>query len=228
MEQVFSVLPVLPDDQQAYAAYHKAESEKRLVAQNRINALAKKEKEAKEREAKEKAAKPPRRPLRRKSADEAEASTNQEDSTARSGGGSGDDANLPCTPERILEIKTLLLEIYTEYCPEKINSVDYLLHKYASREEEFLQFVRRKYNIVDPEQEKKLLDNDKPVLEEPPMEPERAAEPSEEGSAVETNTVECSVERGQRSPAGGRDYSSSSGGGRDRTMDTSSPHKVAV
>lgn len=32
MEQVFSVLPVMPDDQQAYAAHHKYESEKRLIA----------------------------------------------------------------------------------------------------------------------------------------------------------------------------------------------------
>jgi hypothetical protein len=31
MEQVFSILPVMPDDQQAYLAHHKAESEKRLV-----------------------------------------------------------------------------------------------------------------------------------------------------------------------------------------------------
>lgn len=32
MEQVFNVLPVMPDDQQAYMAHHKAESEKRLVS----------------------------------------------------------------------------------------------------------------------------------------------------------------------------------------------------
>lgn len=37
MTEVFSVLPVLPDDQLAYMAFHKVESEKRLNAQRKIN-----------------------------------------------------------------------------------------------------------------------------------------------------------------------------------------------
>ena len=40
MQQVFSVLPVLPDDQSAYAAHHKSESEKRLIAQRQAQNAA--------------------------------------------------------------------------------------------------------------------------------------------------------------------------------------------
>ena len=50
-----------------------------------------------------------------------------------------------CTPERVLEIKRTLLEIYGEHSPEKVPKIDRLLGKYKGREEEFLRFVYQKY-----------------------------------------------------------------------------------
>lgn len=176
MEQVFSVLPVRADDQQAYAAHHKAESEKRLVSQNRINALAKREKEAKEKEAKERA-KPPLRPreLKKdlagkvaadnnmnmktadmvKSAEEAVRGVSGQPSGVDSSGnpvGEDDESEIfdeEVTPERLAEIKSILYDIYTKYSQEKLNKIDRLLAKYVTHEEEFLRFVFNKYS-VDP------------------------------------------------------------------------------
>ena len=51
------------------------------------------------------------------------------------------------TPERIKEIKKLLLDIYEKYSPEKMTKIDRLLGKYKGREEEFLQFVHHKYKL---------------------------------------------------------------------------------
>lgn len=36
MEQIFRILPPLPDDHAAYQAFHKAESEKRLVLKHKL------------------------------------------------------------------------------------------------------------------------------------------------------------------------------------------------
>ena len=55
-----------------------------------------------------------------------------------------------CTPERLEEIKSILLAIYLEHSPEKVSKIDRLLHKYNAREEEFLRFVRHKYGIPPP------------------------------------------------------------------------------
>ena len=51
------------------------------------------------------------------------------------------------TPERIKEIKKLLLDIYEKYSSEKMTKIDRLLGKYKGREEEFLQFVYHKYKV---------------------------------------------------------------------------------
>lgn len=159
MEQVFSVLPVRPDDQQAYALHHKFESEKRLVAQSRVAAaLAKKEKEDKL--AKEKA-KPPLRPREPKplvsksdaaaaeAAVKAEADKAREDAAraAEAGEESDDIIDEECTPERLLEIKAILYDIYQKCSQEKLNKIDRLLAKYVQHEEEFLRFVYNKYTV---------------------------------------------------------------------------------
>jgi hypothetical protein len=168
MEQVFSVLPVMADDQVAYAAHHKAESEKRLVAQNRISAHTKKEREAKEKEAKDKA-KPPLRPREPKKdysvlkADgtlgvetSAKAADGRSDTDGARGGGAensaGDDEDSDnydedVTPERLLEIKAILFDVYSKHSQEKLNKIDRLLAKYVTHEEEFLRFVLNKYSV---------------------------------------------------------------------------------
>jgi hypothetical protein len=155
MEQVFSVLPVLPDDQQAYAAHHKAESEKRLVAQNRAAATAKKEREDREQEvrAREKA-KPPLRPRPPRSASAAAATDTTESNSAGNASEKAEsDASAAATsPERLAQIKDALQRVYEEHCKEKVASIDFLLSKYAGREEEFLRFVLAKYEISNPEQ----------------------------------------------------------------------------
>jgi hypothetical protein len=180
MEQVFSVLPVLPDDQQAYAAHHKAESEKRLVAQNRAAATAKKERDAKEKEAKDRErARPPLRPREPKRDNKADSAAGtvvdgvtvvngdvsklSVDQTGRNvGSGAGadgaqqvsedDDSDVfdeEVTPERLVEIKAILFDVYSKYSQEKLNKIDRLLAKYVTHEEEFLRFVLNKYS-VDP------------------------------------------------------------------------------
>jgi hypothetical protein len=53
------------------------------------------------------------------------------------------------TPERLLEIKAILFDIYSKYSQEKLNKIDRLLAKYVTHEEEFLRFVFNKYS-VDP------------------------------------------------------------------------------
>jgi hypothetical protein len=168
MEQVFSVLPVMADDQVAYAAHHKAESEKRLVAQNRISAHAKKEREAKEKEAKEKAKPPlrPREPKKDYSVLKADGTLGVETSSktvdgkgdadgVRAGGAdnaTGDDEDSEnydedVTPERLLEIKSILFDVYSKHSQEKLNKIDRLLAKYVTHEEEFLRFVLNKYGV---------------------------------------------------------------------------------
>lgn len=176
MEQVFSVLPVLPDDQQAYALHHKAESEKRLVAQSRTAALlAKKEKEAKEKELKDRA-KPPLRPREpkplRSDAAAAEAAAKAEADKAREeaqrAAEQGEDEyeifDEECTPERLQEIKAILYDIYLKYSQEKLNKIDRLLAKYVQHEEEFLRFVFNKYS-VPPSQYKNFLEKQRLAAE---------------------------------------------------------------
>lgn len=178
MEQVFSVLPVLPDDQQAYAQHHKAESEKRLVAQSRTAALlAKKEKEAKEKEAKDRA-KPPLRPrepkpLRSEAVIAAEAAAKAEaervarEDALRAEQGEDEDGDYfdeECTPERLLEIKAILYDIYLKHSQEKLNKIDRLLAKYVQHEEEFLRFVFNKYS-VPPSQYKNFMEKQRLAAE---------------------------------------------------------------
>lgn len=227
MRQVFSVLPVMADDQAAYTAFHKAESEKRLIAH----------KLAKEQELKALKEKPKifPRPKRDTSVDrpglsgarsgpanggpgiagqgseKSDATSNnnndsgaedlqglsndeqgvegsnqddqslvnavedysnyenQETSQSAAGGEgntmtNSDGADLgdedlmdlmdeECTPERIQEIKQILIDIYEKKSPEKINKIDRLLQKYAGHEEEFLLFVFSKYGISPLEYE---------------------------------------------------------------------------
>jgi hypothetical protein len=155
MEQVFSVLPVLPDDQQAYAAHHKAESEKRLVAQNRAAAAAKKEREDREQEARAREkAKPPLRPRPPRNAGAAATTDTTESNSSGNASEKGEsDASAAATsPERLAQIKDALQRVYEEHCKEKVASIDFLLSKYAGREEEFLRFVLAKYEISNPEQ----------------------------------------------------------------------------
>ena len=147
MNQVFKSLPVLPDDEEAYAQYHKEQAEKRLTGDSRFKvALAEKEKEKEEREKKDKE--------RRRAANLALRAK----------------AMVPPTPvipqvvtiDRVDEIKLELIKIYEEYCPDKINKIDKLLAKYLNREEEFLQFVIEKYGVI---QFKKSLSEPEPEPE---------------------------------------------------------------
>jgi hypothetical protein len=197
MEQVFSVLPARADDQQAYMAFHKAESERRLVAQKRNALLAKQEKEAADREKERKAAanRPPLRPREKKEggaagaggtgtgakADGAAAggaagageadgtggaggstSPKNADGTAKQPGESGNAAtgeeedeilDEDCSPERLLEIKAILYDVYSKFSQEKMTKIDRLLAKYVGHEEEFLRFVFNKYGVAPSQYE---------------------------------------------------------------------------
>lgn len=174
MEQVFSVLPVMADDQQAYLLHHKAESEKRLVAQRSV-ARAAEEKERATRAAlppkkKETTLPPVKEPnggdhaaeapvsLFTTPAPTAELSAEDTDGAAsgaaRESSSSDDDdddeaEDGECTPERLAQIKLILQDVYQRFSPEKMGKIDRLLSKYAAHEEEFLRFVFQKYS-VDP------------------------------------------------------------------------------
>lgn len=203
MRQVFSVLPVLPDDQAAYAAFHKAESERRLNAHK-----AAKEKELQA--LKEKPKSIPKIERKRDSSLERVSPNNSsvKNTSSNDEAENGNDADLPpeidqqetmnelgtnnedqpnendqdpndgkslhedqqdngnpiedildiideeCTPERLEEIKEILIDIYNKKSPEKINKIDRLLGKYAGHEEEFLLFVFSKYGVSPNEYEK--------------------------------------------------------------------------
>jgi len=216
MEQVFSVLPALPDDQQAYMLHHKAESEKRLNAQKRTNALLeKREREAKEKELRERP-RPPVRPREVKrdtvvktepaaefgSKNESEKSNPESVRSGSSAPDAAEDDDIfdeECTPERIIEIKAILFDVYKKFSPEKLNKIDRLLAKYVSHEEEFLRFVFNKYsvspalykngNFPDQAQMASVPENLSPIQTE--------VSAAEETSPVDTPAQEAEVEHEQ-------------------------------
>lgn len=173
MRQVFSVLPTKGDDYAAYMAHQKVESEKRLISQT-------KERQAKLAAQQQAQQKPAPRPVPRprreapvvmsedtskdahQGNEEDKSNGSQQQSTDDNNGsntlqGDGlDTIDEECTPERIEEIKKVLVDIYEKFSPEKINKVDRLLSKYASHEEEFLQFVFAKYNVLPTQYESEV------------------------------------------------------------------------
>ena len=180
MQQVISALPVLPDDEQAYIAYHKAESEKRLTQK----LSAKQSQQTTSNSGNQRKQLP--------QLNKAIPSSTKQDTVVISCTNGGSDesilendtsANVPLvaigdpsetesdsnaqvqnsveddmfifengdvTPERLDEIKKVLAVIYSDYSPEKIGKIDRLLAKYIGREEEFLRFVNHKYNVQPP------------------------------------------------------------------------------
>lgn len=174
MQQVFSVLPVMADDHAAYLAFHKAESEKRLNAQKAKQQPPPPEKKpnpAPRRRDPNLVNKAVDQPSSDNTAsletkgeqNENESSANENDEQGNGNGendpnqtdatnGEGENADQQeedeeCTPERLEEIKKILIDIYEKYSPEKLNKIDRLLTKYLGHEEEFLQFVFSKYNV---------------------------------------------------------------------------------
>lgn len=174
MRQVFSVLAVMPDDQQAYNLFHKAEAEKRYAAQK-----AAREKELLAMKEKPKPAPRPRRDSSLPSANidkqenkelTNETSENTNENQENNNENTSEQTQIneinsnntqptedlgtideECTPERLEVIKKILLDIYEKKSPEKINKIDRLLSKYLGHEEEFLQFVFAKYNVSEAE-----------------------------------------------------------------------------
>ncbi len=161
MEQVFSVLPVMADDQQAYLAHHKAESEKRLVAQRTV--LKAVEERTKPAPARKKESMLP--PVRDQTSNDAEPTQSlftapvaeslpepplesvTESKTSEDEDEEEDIEDEECSDERKEEIKTILLEVYKRFSPEKTSKIDRLLTKYLGHEEEFLRFVFGKYSV---------------------------------------------------------------------------------
>jgi hypothetical protein len=161
MEQVFSVLPVMADDQQAYLAHHKAESEKRLVAQRTVLKAA--EERAKPAPARKRESMLP--PVRDQTSSETEPTPSlfaapvaeappepplesvAESKTSEDDEEEEDIEDEECSEERKEEIKVTLLEVYKRFSPEKTSKIDRLLAKYLGHEEEFLRFVFGKYSV---------------------------------------------------------------------------------
>jgi hypothetical protein len=246
MEQVFSVLPVMADDQVAYAAHHKAESEKRLVAQNRMSAQAKKEREAKEKEAKDKAKPPlrPREPKKDYSVLKADGTLGVEANTkagdgksdgdgARAGGvdnSAGDDEDSDnydedVTPERLLEIKAILFDVYSKHSQEKLNKIDRLLTKYVTHEEEFLRFVLNKYS-VNPALYKSQVKSVKNGVATP-RDPSPAPDASTLGDMQSTEDPPSSVEEERPGTADGS-ANSADGEGEDEDNGNDTADESAV
>lgn len=170
MRQVFSVLPTRGDDYAAYVAHQKVESEKRLILQT-------KERQAKLEAARQAQQKPLPKPAPRPRPTQSNANTtngahgsnggngtnnenNSEDDRSENTGNVAEesqqeDENL-CTPERLEEIKKVLLDVYDKHSPEKINKIDRLMSKYIGHEEEFLLFVFAKYGVSPTEYESEV------------------------------------------------------------------------
>lgn len=156
MQQVFSVLPVQADDQQAYMAYHRAESEKRLVAQKTAVRLEKEAQEAARN-------KPPVRPYRPPQPKKVAPPTPTEEETAaaaaaelaakeaaeaaaaalaaQNGERVDEQPKEACSPERLEVIKKHLRDIYEEHSPEKISKIDRLMAKYMVRANSSSTFI---------------------------------------------------------------------------------------
>lgn len=211
MEEVFNVLPVLPDDEMAFELYHKAEAERRLTIDRTMASLGKtrdkltieKEKEAeREKERQE-------RINRRKAKEAAAAAALKQQAEADAA--ALRDAEQPHVVQinRIDQIKGYLVDIYNDKCPDKVSKIDRLLERYGGREEEFLLFVCDKYNV--------------PVPQEPIPVPVPQMNPTPQPTTA-TGKEEDEV-RGRR-----RDVDSpmlrSESEGPDRAADDSSAHKL--
>eukprot|EP01034_Spumella_vulgaris_P030345 gene30346-37546_t len=162
MEQVFSILPVMADDQQAYLAHHKAESEKRLVAQRTVLKTTESDRSKPAPPRKKESMLPPVRDQTMMEVDStislfampvAESlpqpphETASEIKSIEETEEEDDIVDEECTPERLLEIKLVLLDVYKKFSAEKTSKIDRLLAKYLGHEEEFLRFVFGKYNV---------------------------------------------------------------------------------
>merc|ERR1711871_1519963 len=145
MNQVFKTIPVMSDDEEAYAAYQKDESDKRLTGERERVRVLREQAEQKEKEEKE----------RREKERKARYQQILQQQAARMKATEPPPQVVPekTREQRIQEIKDRLLAIYTEYSPEKCSKIDKLLLKYEGREEEFLEFVIEKYGVSVPEKE---------------------------------------------------------------------------
>ena len=171
MQQVFKVLPVRSDDEQAYIQHHKFEAGKRLTGrmsrrfedelESKLSRDSSSSRPPTDRSRNSETSNGTRAGVRKSSEEnvhnsaasapqvEAESSITplpnvgepEENVTSFA-----DDE--PVTPVRLQEIIDILTEIYLEYSPEKVNKIGRLLQKYSTREEEFLRFVYHKYNIT--------------------------------------------------------------------------------
>ena len=158
MKQVLAALPLMPDDEQAYALHHKMEAEKRLTRKKEVkpppNEMPVNNNKNKEK-AKEKDSSTLKiendRVLELVQEEVAQPPVVAEPPLAPKPEPVIDDVILPdgdCTPERLEEIKQVLIVIYVDFSPEKVSKIDRLLAKYKGREEEFLRFVHHKYNVT--------------------------------------------------------------------------------
>jgi hypothetical protein len=217
MEEVFNVLPVLPDDEMAYELYHKAEAERRLTIDRTMASLGKtrdkltteKEKEAeREKERQER--------INRRRAREAAAAASKQQAEAEATALREPVLPTPVQVNRIDQIKGYLVDIYTEKCPDKVSKIDRLLERYVGREEEFLLFVCDKYDV--------------PVPQEPPpppalVQPVVTAAPPPDVVAKE-GTEEDTEVRGRRRDAIDPPMLRSESEGPERAADDSSAHKL--
>jgi tubulin polyglutamylase TTLL6/13 len=152
-EQVFSILPTMPDDEQAYILHHKHEAEKRLM---KVKEAAKEPEIIKPKPKRDiifKKPVPPPEPVVVSPVIIEETPPPSEIIVEEEIKEYIDDGE--CSPERLDEIKQILTIIYNEYSIQKVSKIDRLLEKYFGREEEFLRFVHHKYNIHPPIQLKK-------------------------------------------------------------------------
>ena len=167
MEEVLNLVPVLPDDEDAYTLYHKREAERRLTSERTTASSGKlRGKSMTEKEKKDIADKLERERYTRKRAEflrerermlerqkaEAAAAVAQaeEEERRRNEIIRINNANAEKHNRWLRNIYVLLAKIYTEYCPSKVNKIERLLDKYSGREEEFVSFVYDKYNVPYP------------------------------------------------------------------------------
>lgn len=152
MKQVLPCLSAQADDEQAFAAFHKREAERRLNSE-RKGREKELERQREERAAEEREAAEKRRKWRLRELERA-ARLRQQMEVAKAEAEAavalalreqrGDDGEV-CSPERMIEIKDILRQLYERFAVEKLSKIDKLLSKYHGREEEFLRFALEKY-----------------------------------------------------------------------------------
>eukprot|EP01035_Chromulina_nebulosa_P018945 gene18945-24753_t len=149
MKQVLPSVAVLPDDEQTYSSFQKSEAAKRLTARQVVKDQNPVGPSNKKMSTSNKPIKPVKKTFTKLDRLKAKRMKLKTELIPSHLMVEPMDTGI-CLPERFEEIKSILIEIYSQFSVDKVSKIDRLLAKYQSREEEFLKYVYSKYGITPP------------------------------------------------------------------------------